>query len=75
MSSNYQLPSSITLFCHPFGAKLELASAKACPLICKAADYMACDSTGEERLSAPCNCCLAGKGCTIYYSDGTFVIC
>ncbi|GMP47861.1 hypothetical protein CsSME_00015424 [Camellia sinensis var. sinensis] len=75
MLSNYWPPSSITLFCHPFGAKPELASAKACPLICKAADYMTCDSTGEERLSAPCNCYLARKGCTIYYSYGTVVIC
>ncbi|GMP47976.1 hypothetical protein CsSME_00015494 [Camellia sinensis var. sinensis] len=46
-----------------------------CPLNCKAADYMTCDSTGEERLSPPCNCCLAGKGCTIYYPDGTSAIC
>ncbi|KAF5954796.1 hypothetical protein HYC85_007652 [Camellia sinensis] len=29
----------------------------------------------RERRSAPCNCCLAGKGCTIYYSDGTSAIC
>ncbi|CAL5387744.1 unnamed protein product [Camellia sinensis] len=57
------------------GAKPELASAKVCPLNCEAADYMTCDSTGEERLSPPCNCCLAGKGCTIYYPDGTSAIC
>ncbi|KAI8016500.1 hypothetical protein LOK49_LG05G02093 [Camellia lanceoleosa] len=36
---------------------------------------MICESSGSQRLSSACNCCLAGKGCTIYFNDGTSETC
>ncbi|KAI8014185.1 hypothetical protein LOK49_LG05G02089 [Camellia lanceoleosa] len=54
---------------------LEYNTAEACPLYCLEADYMICESSGSQRLSPACNCCLAGKGCTIYFNDGTSETC
>ncbi|CAL5385427.1 hypothetical protein CsSME_00015419 [Camellia sinensis var. sinensis] len=67
----------VLLVCGVFllGEKPELANAKFCPEDCRKADYMKCKSSGEKRLSPACNCCFAGKGCTIYYCDGTSHIC
>ncbi|GFS36215.1 hypothetical protein Acr_00g0084500 [Actinidia rufa] len=50
--------------------------AECCPLYCREdGDYMKCVSSGDKKLSPPCNCCLAGPGCTIYYNDGTSETC
>ncbi|CBI29703.3 hypothetical protein AAG906_003786 [Vitis piasezkii] len=49
--------------------------AKACPLYCLDVDYMTCVSSGEEKLTAPCNCCLAPKQCTLHLVDGSEVQC
>ncbi|KAG5512940.1 hypothetical protein RHGRI_038649 [Rhododendron griersonianum] len=52
------------------------ARAKACPQFCKEAKYMRCKKTRHKKQSPACNCCfVAGKGCTIYYSDGTKSVC
>ncbi|RVW77551.1 hypothetical protein CK203_050233 [Vitis vinifera] len=49
--------------------------AKACPLYCLDVDYITCVSSGEEKLTAPCNCCLAPKQCTLHLVDGSEVQC
>ncbi|XP_042519940.1 proteinase inhibitor type-2 TR8 [Macadamia integrifolia] len=49
--------------------------AKACPLYCLDVDYMTCASSGEEKLTGQCNCCLAPKNCTLHLKDGTTVSC
>ena len=46
-------------------------AAKACPLYCLDVDYMTCVSSGEEKLKAACNCCLAPKNCTLHLVDGS----
>ncbi|KAH7862011.1 hypothetical protein Vadar_033661 [Vaccinium darrowii] len=46
--------------------------AEACPQYCRDAEYMICDG---KKTAAACNCCFAGKGCTIYYGDGTSSVC
>ncbi|GLT24980.1 hypothetical protein SLA2020_001390 [Shorea laevis] len=51
------------------------AQAKVCPLYCLQAQYMTCESSGEEKLKPACNCCLAPKNCTIYLADGTSKYC
>ncbi|XP_043809024.1 proteinase inhibitor PSI-1.2 [Manihot esculenta] len=47
----------------------------ACPLYCLDVDYMTCPSSGEEKLSPSCNCCLAPKNCTLHLSDGSSLYC
>ncbi|KDP42393.1 hypothetical protein JCGZ_02450 [Jatropha curcas] len=49
--------------------------AEACPLYCLDVEYMTCESSGEEKLSPRCNCCLAPKNCTLHLSDGTSIFC
>ncbi|XP_059630327.1 uncharacterized protein LOC132273382 [Cornus florida] len=46
-----------------------------CPLICLGADYMTCTSSGAEKLSPSCNCCMAPKDCTLHFADGTSDYC
>ncbi|KAG8633423.1 hypothetical protein MANES_18G104000v8 [Manihot esculenta] len=46
-----------------------------CPLYCLDVDYMTCPSSGEEKLSPSCNCCLAPKNCTLHLSDGSSIYC
>ncbi|KAI8551059.1 hypothetical protein RHMOL_Rhmol06G0155600 [Rhododendron molle] len=64
----------LLLVCGVFllAVKPEHASAKICPQYCRVAEYMVC---GGEKQPAACNCCFAGKGCTIYYSGGTKSVC
>ncbi|KAF7141962.1 hypothetical protein RHSIM_Rhsim06G0114500 [Rhododendron simsii] len=64
----------LLLVCGVFllAAKPEHASAKICPQDCRVAEYMIC--RGEKKTAA-CNCCFAGPGCTIYYSDGIKSVC
>ncbi|KAK4284963.1 hypothetical protein QN277_001723 [Acacia crassicarpa] len=51
---------------------MKVGRVEACPLYCYAdAAYMTCTSSGNEHLPPKCNCCLAGKGCTIYKADGS----
>ncbi|XAR53449.1 hypothetical protein NMG60_11022003 [Bertholletia excelsa] len=59
------------------GANLEGAFVEACPQYCVDAAYVTCESSGNTKLTPSCtNCCfLAGKGCTIYYNDGTSQAC
>ncbi|XAR53446.1 hypothetical protein NMG60_11022000 [Bertholletia excelsa] len=58
------------------GTHVEHAGAKVCPFYCRAdAAYMICESSGSTKLSPACNCCFAGKGCTIYYDNGTHETC
>ncbi|XP_030460604.1 proteinase inhibitor PSI-1.2 [Syzygium oleosum] len=54
---------------------MTVISAVACPQYCLDVDYMTCPSTGDEKLSPKCNCCLALKGCTLHLADGTSVSC
>ncbi|OAY64864.1 hypothetical protein ACMD2_26531 [Ananas comosus] len=51
------------------------AKAVACPQYCLDVSYVTCTSSGKERLPARCNCCLAGKGCTLHLSDGSQMTC
>ncbi|KAF3328655.1 Potato type II proteinase inhibitor family [Carex littledalei] len=53
------------------------AKAVACPLYCLEVEYMTCPSSGEEHLSAHCNCCLTSgsKGCTLHLSGGSQMKC
>lgn len=50
-------------------------AAIACPLYCLDVDYMTCPSSGDEKLTPSCNCCLAPKGCTLHLTDGTQSYC
>ncbi|XP_078175017.1 serine-type endopeptidase inhibitor [Carex rostrata] len=54
-----------------------VAVAVACPLYCLQVDYMTCPSSGDEHLSAHCNCCLTSgsKGCTLHLSGGSQMKC
>ncbi|KAJ3701079.1 hypothetical protein LUZ61_004784 [Rhynchospora tenuis] len=53
------------------------AKVVACPLYCLQVEYMTCPSSGEEHLSAHCNCCLTSgsQGCTLHLSDGSHFNC
>ncbi|GLU06735.1 hypothetical protein SLE2022_237350 [Rubroshorea leprosula] len=53
----------------------ENAQAKLCPSICLDAQYMTCESSGEEKLKPVCSCCLAPQNCTLYFADGTSENC
>ncbi|KAH0434835.1 proteinase inhibitor PSI-1.2 [Dendrobium catenatum] len=53
----------------------EIKGAVACPQYCLDVDYMTCASSGDEKLAARCNCCLAPKGCTLHLVDGQNVYC
>ncbi|KAI6688928.1 hypothetical protein NL676_025756 [Syzygium grande] len=55
--------------------RMTVISAVACPQYCLDVDYMTRPSTGDEKLSPKCNCCLAPKGCTLHLADGTSVSC
>ncbi|CAO2193158.1 unnamed protein product [Urochloa humidicola] len=52
-----------------------MEAAVACPQYCLEVDYVTCPSSGSEKLPARCNCCMAGKGCTLHLSDGTQQTC
>ncbi|GMP47974.1 hypothetical protein CsSME_00015492 [Camellia sinensis var. sinensis] len=69
---NYTLPFYVWSLSY-FSFKYN--TAEACPLYCLEADYMICESSGNQRFSPACNCCLAGKGCTIYFNDRTSETC
>ncbi|CAO2841913.1 unnamed protein product [Amaranthus hypochondriacus] len=49
--------------------------AKVCPFTCiDGFDYMTCPSTGDQKLGAPCNCCLApSAGCILHSADGNII--
>ncbi|KAK9286970.1 hypothetical protein L1049_015378 [Liquidambar formosana] len=49
--------------------------AKACPLVCLDVEYMTCNSSGAEKLTGGCNCCLAPKPCTLHLVGGSEVQC
>ncbi|KAH7672016.1 Proteinase inhibitor I20 protein [Dioscorea alata] len=47
----------------------------ACPQYCLEVAYMTCTSSGSQKLTGKCNCCLAPKDCTLHLSDGSQVNC
>ena len=52
---------------------VKMVNAKSCPQICfidRERLYMTCPSSGDLHLPAPCNCCMASKGCIIYRGIG-----
>ncbi|GLT64540.1 hypothetical protein SLA2020_370260 [Shorea laevis] len=66
---------SILLLLILYAAMRTPANAQACPHFCLDAQYMTCESSGEEKLKPACNCCVAPKNCTIYLADGTSKYC
>ncbi|XP_021767003.1 proteinase inhibitor PSI-1.2-like [Chenopodium quinoa] len=45
---------------------------KICPQFCyDNLDYMTCPSTGDQKLTPSCNCCLAPTdGCILHFNNG-----
>lgn len=45
---------------------------KICPQICyDDLEYMTCPSTGYQKLTPSCSCCMApSPGCTLYFTNG-----
>lgn len=46
---------------------------KICPQFCyDNLDYMTCRSTGDQKRTPSCNCCLAptNDGCILYFANG-----
>ncbi|KAF7036106.1 hypothetical protein CFC21_046859 [Triticum aestivum] len=57
------------------GKNQEGMEAVACHQYCLEVDYITCPSSGSEKLPARCNCCMAGKGCTLHLSGGINQTC
>ncbi|KAI5020742.1 hypothetical protein ZWY2020_045630 [Hordeum vulgare] len=57
------------------GQNQEGLEAVACPQYCLEVAYVTCPSSGQQKLPARCNCCMAPKGCTLHLSDGISQTC
>ncbi|KAK9758171.1 hypothetical protein RND81_01G212500 [Saponaria officinalis] len=55
----------------------EVDAAKFCPQFCvNNLSYVICSSSGDTHLKPLCtNCCMAGPGCTLFFTDGTSQKC